>query len=255
MKCCLEGWEDGVPVKSWLKELDRGQAQAAERVTVELAPGMNVLIHQKPQLLKGKLGVGACIWDGALVLAEYISGLAIESIGGSRCVELGSGVGLVGLVMARLGAQVVLSDKPSMLSILKSNIAKNWLAPGSYRPGDCCSGTADPCELEWDTPKGLATAMDLARTPVDWVLMSDCVYVNPTTGEATPSQALMDVASALSSPMTTCLLAFEARSTELKVLVRETAYNRFEDIELVDTSSQTFQGPHIEIYRLKNPKK
>lgn len=56
---------------------------------------------------------------------------------GTRCVELGSGMGLVGLVMARLGANVFLTDKASMLSVLRTNIAKNWLAPGSQRCFTC----------------------------------------------------------------------------------------------------------------------
>lgn len=53
---------------------------------------------------------------------------------GKRCIELGAGVGLVGLSLARLGAQVTLTDKPALLSLLKGNVARNWLGE-RLRPG------------------------------------------------------------------------------------------------------------------------
>ena len=53
---------------------------------------------------------------------------------GTRCIELGAGVGLVGLSLARLGARVTLTDKPALLSLLKGNVARNWLGERP-RPG------------------------------------------------------------------------------------------------------------------------
>lgn len=47
MQCRLEGWEDGQMVQVCLDGLDRNQAQAAERVTVQLHTGIEVIIHQK----------------------------------------------------------------------------------------------------------------------------------------------------------------------------------------------------------------
>jgi Lysine methyltransferase len=123
------------------------------------------------------------------------------------------------------------------------------------RPSGCQGGTAEAIELEWDSAQGLLTAEGLGRTPVDWVIMSDCVYVNPSTGEATPIQALLNVAAALSSRNTKCLMSFEARSNDLNALLQESVRSRFEDVQLIDTSSQTFQGPHISIYQLARPKK
>lgn len=55
-------------------------------------------------------------------------------LAGKKCIELGAGVGLVGLSLARLGAAVTLTDKPALLSLLKGNVARNWLGE-RVRPG------------------------------------------------------------------------------------------------------------------------
>ena len=65
---------------------------------------------------------------------QLILGLNLHSpAAGRRCVELGAGVGVAGLTAARLGAHIVLTDRRPLLSLLRGNAARNWLA-----------GTPDP---------------------------------------------------------------------------------------------------------------
>jgi len=54
---------------------------------------------------------------------------------GLRCLELGAGVGLVGIALARLGAAVTLTDKPPLVGLLRRNIAANWLGSPCVRWG------------------------------------------------------------------------------------------------------------------------
>ncbi len=156
-----------------------------------------VCAAKQPRSLTGaRLGVGACLWDGAFVLTAYIAGQTADTytggllaacsvletdpgvfqsilwqskstnvwwslpyactlsaqhnamltqpyVAGKRCIELGAGVGLVGLALARLGAQVTLTDKPALLSLLRGNVAKNWL--GERPPPGYCSCAFSVC--------------------------------------------------------------------------------------------------------------
>lgn len=55
-------------------------------------------------------------------------------------IELGSGPGLAGLLAAKLGAQVVITDKDVVLPLIEENIKLNGI---SHTPTATCSGTAE----------------------------------------------------------------------------------------------------------------
>lgn len=106
-------WEDGKEVKQLLVGLDRWRVHSADRIIVEISGG-TIILEQKPlELSAKKLGVGACVWDGAFMMAAYLAEQQ-SSYEGKRCVEVGAGPGLVGLVLAKLGAEVRTSGQNSV---------------------------------------------------------------------------------------------------------------------------------------------
>nr|GMC80106.1 protein N-lysine methyltransferase METTL21A [Ipomoea batatas] len=106
--------------------------------------GRSLSILQSPSSL-GTPGVtGSVMWDSGVVLGKFLEH-AVESgtvvLQGKKVVELGSGCGLVGCISALLGAQVILTDLPDRLRLLKKNVEANLY-------GDV-KGSATVTELTW----------------------------------------------------------------------------------------------------------
>jgi len=67
------------------------------------------------------------VWDASIILAEYFSSHP-ELVRGKRCLEMGAGLGLGGIVAAANGAkEVVITDVADYLPILRENVAGNLL--------------------------------------------------------------------------------------------------------------------------------
>ena len=85
-------------------------------------------------------GTGRCVWHAAEKLSDLMCGagggdeaarLLAPDVVGRRVLEMGCGIGLVGMVAARLGAaEVLMSDadfRPQLLEAADANAAKNGL--------------------------------------------------------------------------------------------------------------------------------
>lgn len=113
--------------------------------------------------------VNSVVWDASLVLAKYLEVMCQKMpnlLGGLKVLEIGSGLGLVGITAATLGAQVTLTDLPDSLSLIKVNIAvnKNHITSmGGYAIAEV---------LSWGD-----TCSDILQNLVfDYVLIADCIY-------------------------------------------------------------------------------
>ncbi|MEQ2290793.1 hypothetical protein AMECASPLE_006648 [Ameca splendens] len=119
------------------------------------------------QLFGGNLGVAAPVWEAALHLCRYLEDQSVE-LRGRRIIELGAGTGVVGILAARLGAEVTLTDLPLVLPQLQGNVSAN-IPPNGWL-------SARPVVLP------LCWGEDHLTFPSDWdlVLCADIVYLPET---------------------------------------------------------------------------
>ncbi|XP_047438559.1 EEF1A lysine methyltransferase 3-like [Mugil cephalus] len=119
------------------------------------------------QVFGANLGVAAPVWEAALHLCRYFEEQSVE-LRGKRIIELGAGTGVVGILAARLGAEVTLTDLPLALPQLESNVSANM--PPSGWP------SAPPTVLP------LSWGEDHTNFPSDWdlVLCADIIYLPET---------------------------------------------------------------------------
>ena len=111
--------------------------------------------------------VGLTSWQAGYMLAEYISANT-EIFQDKKCLELGSGVGLTGIVLAKMGrpSHLCLTDYTSeILSNMKSNCTINGLPD------------IDIKQLDWENfvDPSIDPSASISFTP-DVILAADCVY-------------------------------------------------------------------------------
>ncbi|KAM4740238.1 EEF1A lysine methyltransferase 3-like [Anableps anableps] len=119
------------------------------------------------QLFGANLGVAAPVWEAALHLCRYFEDQSVE-LRGRRVIELGAGTGVVGILAARQGAEVTLTDLPLALPQLQANVSAN------VPPDGWPSAPPTVLPLYWGE--------DHLTFPSDWdlVLCADIVYLPET---------------------------------------------------------------------------
>ncbi|XP_040995669.1 protein N-lysine methyltransferase METTL21A isoform X1 [Juglans microcarpa x Juglans regia] len=177
------------------------------------ACGQSISILQSPSSLSTPGVTGAVMWDSGIVLAKFLEH-SVDSrmllLKGKNIVELGSGCGLVGCVASLLGGQVILTDLPDRLRLLKKNVEAN-LRYGNVQ------GSATVRELVWgDDPD-----RDLIEPHPDYVLGSDVIY---------SEEAVTDLVATLlelCGSKTTIFLAGELRNDAILEYFLEVAMKNF----------------------------
>lgn len=69
---------------------------------------------------------GAALWDASIVLSKYMEKQQRTLVRRSKVLELGCGLGLVGMVASLLGASnVLLTDRSELLPLIQSSVERN----------------------------------------------------------------------------------------------------------------------------------
>eukprot|EP00775_Hariotina_reticulata_P013046 gene13044-13173_t len=250
MRLQIKGWEDGEPVDRFLDKPDRWQLHSADQVTMHIED-LSVTINQKPHAITAKkLGVGACAWEGEMLLAAYLLAAAPRHrYTGMVVVELGSGPGLAGLLAAKMGARVIITDKAVVLPLIQENIILNAI---SSQPSSTCPGAATAEELEWGADGFEDRVRQLASHKPELILAADCCYIDQDgTSPSTPH--FIQACRGLCQPSTRVLVSFELRSTAVKNTFLTEADKVFSKVRRVPVSSlpRCFRVEHIELYELQ----
>ncbi|KAJ2908529.1 hypothetical protein GGI21_002795 [Coemansia aciculifera] len=138
---------------------------------------ITLTITQNPHI-NNELGqTGGVLWNSSIVLSTYFARHHSNNPGWeanlkeANIVELGSGCGLVGLTLHRLGARrVVLTDQWRMMKVLGKNVDRAKTGKNG--------GVLVAAEYDWSSAgeKGLLRGSVVAAEPVDMVVVCDCVY-------------------------------------------------------------------------------
>ena len=193
------GDEDIDSVFAGIEVEDRGDdgVQRGGRVTAEPKTltipvcGFPIVIHQDPL----KAGCGGNLWHAALYMCHYFENKERFPEGffnGKRVVDLGSGTGLVGICLRKLGADCVLTDLQNVLPLLRANVDENFGVGTS-----AAAGVVE--ELQWGSD------VSAFRPPFDLVIASDCTYNEHCF------DLLLHTLAALSDTHTEIVLSFQKR--------------------------------------------
>ena len=121
--------------------------------TVSFPPSLTLRYYSHPGL-----EIGSVLWTGGTVLCQYILDNP-ATVAHKQVLELGSGLGITGIVAARYAATVHLTDKRDLVPLISANLREN----------DCCNGAA--FEYVWGAPQ----PREMSDT-YDVILGADVLY-------------------------------------------------------------------------------
>ena len=175
---------------------------------------------------------GLYTWACAPVLAQFIW-YHRNIFSGSRVLELGCGTALPGIIAARAGANVVLTDSillPRILKCAEKNVELNSV-------GNCTKVAG----LSWGI---ISPTLKTIGTPLDYILGADCFY-DPAVFE----EILVTVSYLIGlNPNAQFLTTYQERSSDWTL---EVLLNKWE-LQCTQISLDTF-GAGAVLANLKTP--
>lgn len=112
---------------------------------------------------------GAVVWDDAVMLAWHLISKEKQFFFGKNILELGSGTGFLGIAISTgCKANVYISDRPVMRSLIEKNIEKNQNVLQNNK-GTICQWV----EHSWG--ENLNNTLQ-RKSPFDIIIASGCIY-------------------------------------------------------------------------------
>lgn len=159
-------------------------------INIEGCPSISIIQDQSNSSATGWL-----VWPVALLFCKYLVSQKV-ALKGKRTIELGSGTGLLGIVLSSLGcATTVVSDLSSALALIQRNVLENGSLSVSVR------------ELSWGDSTHISAVLAEFGPSFDLIIGTDIVYHQ----ESFVLEALAQTVISLSSPSTVFMLAYEER--------------------------------------------
>lgn len=179
--------------------------------------------------------VGLVVWQSAFVLAELL--LQRPPWGtwvGVKCVDLGTGTGVLGIALAMAGADVVLTDMPHILPLTQRNLLHNMAQ---------CVHSTRVVALPWGPD--VEEVIQGGEWRPDLITGADVVY------QRQHFPALLDCITALSAPHTVTFLSFKVRGRG-EAEFQELAASRGFAIETVPSSQlhEEYRDGFYQVLRL-----
>jgi predicted nicotinamide N-methyase len=256
----IEGWEDGKPFKRDIHKLDRWALQSADTLTIHIGPHDIVLVQDPHSNY-----LGGYIWLTSIVFCSYLERLHskrdrhgwISLDHNKRWVELGSGVGLIGLMLHKLGVEnVVITDIEELVETMERNVEANDIAVKSIsgrRNNQVNNNNVLVVEpLLWNN----AADIDYVKSDgeIDYIVACDCIYSEASAID------LVQTMDSLASDKTTIICISEVRNQAAQDKFKQEAMARF-DVELLPAiqwqkkvSNQVDFDETLNLYRIKRPK-
>lgn len=132
------------------KSLDIESCTSSKEGTRGISDGISILLRTVKERQQSQFDVGLVMWPAAVILSRMLCKHP-EQIRGKSVLEIGSGLGLTGLVASHMASDVTLSDfNPLVLRNLEANVALNAgqtdVVAGTYEAGIGGSSAKKACE-------------------------------------------------------------------------------------------------------------
>ncbi|GAX22985.1 hypothetical protein FisN_15Hh119 [Fistulifera solaris] len=189
-----------------------------------------------------RLGKGGLCWDAAFILGEYVESVWKNHplLPNKTFIELGSGTGLAGLMVAKaLDVHVTMTDLPELMPLLQRNIARNlpdedtkeldevyWEYMGGDETG-CRRGSATASVLCWGNKE-----QQESHGTFDVIVGADLV------ASLYDPYALADTLFQLCHNQSKVYISFKERQTEYHVMFETAMRKRFSKMDIMIPQSR-----------------